>query len=166
MPVQLITNIDTHPLQYQWPSSSISESGLASFEIRELINQYSEESYALFGSKNNVMTEIYELTEECAVENWDGYGAARISDLTLQNTLLFIRLLPDGIALPEIAPEPDGSISLDWMPNRHRTFSLSIGTSNQLAYAWVDGSERGHGVARFNFQMIPKRIMKELENFR
>jgi len=51
MPVQLITNIDTHPLQYQWPSSSISESGLASLGLEELSIQCSEESYALLDQK-------------------------------------------------------------------------------------------------------------------
>jgi len=164
MPVQLTALLSTDSAPTQWPeglSNSMSESGLASYEIKESITQYSEESFALFGSRNNLIAEIYEMSEECAKENWDGYGAVPISITTIWNTESFIRLLPVSISLPEIAPEPDGSISLDWIPGRYRTFSLSIGESNQLAYAWLEGSERGHGVARFDFQVIPGRILKE-----
>ena len=168
MPVQLRIDNQTSPMQNQWLtwiSNSVSESGKESSEISESISLYSEKSFALFGKRNQILAEIYEMTEECSVENWDGYGAAPISESTLWNTILIIRLLPENFMLPEIAPEPDGSISLDWTRGHYQTFSLSIGESSQLAYAWLDGSERGHGVARFDFQMIPERILRELESF-
>ena len=71
----------------------------------------------------------------------------------------FLRTLPDGVSLPEFSIEPDGSISLDWIESRDRLFSLSIGENNRLAYAWLDGTNKGHGVENFDGQQIPKRIL-------
>ena len=70
--------------------------------------------------------------------------------------------------VPEFAPEPDGSVSLDWIQSRTRLFSLSIGTSRRLAYAWLDGSDKGHAVSRFDGKHIPSRIqqgIREIVNY-
>ena len=72
----------------------------------------------------------------------------------------FVRALPRDVALPEFAPEPDGSISLDWESSRSRRFSISIGVNNRLAYAWLDGTDRGHAVAYFDGRAIPLRILE------
>jgi hypothetical protein len=39
-------------------------------------------------------------------------------------------------------------------------FTLSIGTSNRLAFAWIDGSEKGHAVASFDGEKIPQKIIE------
>jgi hypothetical protein len=39
--------------------------------------------------------------------------------------------------------------TLDWMPSRNRTFTLSAGKTDCLPYAWLDGTDRGHAVAKF-----------------
>ena len=65
--------------------------------------------------------------------------------------------------LPEFSPEPDGSISLDWIMSRTRVFSISVSPRDRLAYAWLDGSDRGHGVATFDRSMIPQRILDGID---
>ena len=75
----------------------------------------------------------------------------------------FIRVLPDNLPPPDIAAEPDGDISLDWAVSKHRVFTLSIGTTDRLAYAWLDGSDRGHGVARFDGERVPQKIIEGIE---
>ena len=67
--------------------------------------------------------------------------------------------MPDNLPLPEFAPEPDGAISLDWIQSRNCFLSLSIGAGNRLSYAWLDGTNRGYAVERFDGQSIPKRII-------
>jgi hypothetical protein len=145
--------------------NATTDSGQATHHARTSIVRYAEQSVALFGQKGDLISEIFELAEECSVENWDGYNSAPVSEQAFQMAIDFIRLLPEGFALPEISPEPDGSISLDWMPSRYRTFSLSIGASDQFAYAWRDGVDRGYAVARFNFQTIPERILQGITPF-
>ena len=66
--------------------------------------------------------------------------------------------------MPELAPEPNGSISLDWMLSRHRIFSLSIANTDRLAYAWMDGTDKGHAVARFDGTKIPTRILEGIQS--
>jgi len=71
----------------------------------------------------------------------------------------FLRALPGGVPAPEFSVEPDGSISLDWIESRNCLFSLSIGANNRFAFAWLDGTNRGHGVESFDGETIPKRII-------
>lgn len=110
------------------------------------------------------MSLLRELAEECSEQGWDGYDAAPIDAIALFNAQNFLRALPSGIALPEFAPEPDGSISLDWIQSRYRLFTLSIGSSNRLAYAWLDGTDKGHAVAHFGGTIVPPRVLAGIKS--
>lgn len=123
-----------------------------------------EQSQALFGEKAAAFSDIQSLADECSLPNWDGEDAEPISPLAVQTAMDFIRALPDNIPLPEFAPEPDGSISLDWIVSRNRFFSMSVGTNDRLAYAWLDGTDRGHAVARFDGNSVPIKIIQGIED--
>lgn len=123
-----------------------------------------EDSQALFGAKTDALSELWTLAEECSVEDWDGYGAGAIHPLALKTAEEIIRALPDSFPLPEFAPEPDGSISLDWIQSKNRLFSISAGTTNRLAYAWLDGSDKGHGVSRFDGESVPLRVLQGIQS--
>lgn len=114
------------------------------------------------GTKATAILQLRTLADECAAADWDGNGALPIESAAGRLAADFVRALPDSVPLPEFAVEPDGSLSLDWMQSRHRVFSLSVSTNNQLAYAWVDGADKGHGVARFDGKTIPPRVLKDL----
>lgn len=88
------------------------------------------------------------------------FSAAPIDPAAVGLAQRFVRAMPDGMPLPEFGPEPDGSISLDWIDSRNRMFSLSIGRNNRLAYAWLDGTDKGHGVASFDGYTIPPRVFE------
>lgn len=119
-----------------------------------------EESLALFGEKAVAISQLRTLANECAAENWDGDGAFPIHRIAVILAEEFLRALPDDLPLPEFAPEPDGSISLDWIQSRTRLFSLSVGASQRLSYAWLDGSDKGHAVSRFDREQIPARVLQ------
>jgi hypothetical protein len=53
----------------------------------------------------------YDLYSE---EGWDGESAAAITAETVAATRNFLRRLPPGIPLPDIAPAVDGTIGLEW----------------------------------------------------
>jgi len=122
-----------------------------------------ETSHALFGKKCAAISQLIALADECAGEGWDGTGANAISSVTVFKAAAFLRALPDGIPLPEFTPEPDGSVSLDWIQSRWRLFSLSIGTNDRLAFSWLDGTDKGHGVARFHGDAVPPRILEGIK---
>lgn len=121
-------------------------------------------SQALLGDKNFAISQLWELVEGCARPDWDGAGALPVSERAAAQAEEFIALLPSSLPVPEVAADPDGSISLDWMPSRARLFSLSIGEGDRLPYAWIDGSDKGHGVARFDGERIPPRIIAGIES--
>jgi len=122
-----------------------------------------ERSEALFGSKGAAISQIWALANDHAEPDWDGNGAYPIHRLAVFKATAFIRALPDDLPLPEFAPEPDGSISLDWIVSRNRLFSMSVGTNDRLAYAWLDGADKGHAVARFDGVRVPTRILSGIE---
>jgi hypothetical protein len=118
-----------------------------------------------FGRKADAISQIWALANDCASLDWNGEGALPIAQVAVFEAAAFIRALPDGIPLPEFAPEPDGSISLDWIWSRDRVFSVSVGPSDRMAYAWLDGTERGHAVASFDGERVPDRILEGIKGF-
>lgn len=54
--------------------------------------------------------ENYSLLEE----DWDGYGADPISRYVVDDVVIFLRSMPDDIALPTAAPSADQEILLSW----------------------------------------------------
>jgi hypothetical protein len=96
---------------------------------------------------------------ESLADEYNTDGKITVQPCVVLTAESFLRVLPEGVSLPEFSVEPDGSISLDWIESRHRLFSLSVGQNNRFAYAWLDGTNKGHGVEDFDGQQIPKRIM-------
>ena len=131
----------------------------AAIEVLELI----ERSQALFGRKADALSQLASLATECAAPGWDGETAAPIDPVAVLWVERFVRALPDGMPLPEFGPEPDGSISLDWIASRTRLFSLSVGRSGRLAFAWLDGTDTGHGVAGFDGRNVPQRVLEGIK---
>ena len=142
-----------------WQQSAVScEAEAVARDMCEVDNTF-ESSQALFGNKTEVISELWATASECSEENWDGNGAAAIELWAVRKAERFIRVLPEGVPMPEVTPEPDGSIGLDWSESRSRVFSVSFGPGLRLAYAWLDGTDRGHAVARFDGEAIPRRIL-------
>jgi hypothetical protein len=121
-----------------------------------------ERSVALFGKKAESLNMLRRLAEECAQADWDGYGAAPVNPVAVKRADDFIRSLPDQHPVPEVSVEPDGCISLDWIPNRTQTFTVSIGETDRIPFAWVDGTNRGHAVARSFDGDVPRHVLNGL----
>lgn len=143
--------------------SAISSEAQAVQKAATAVVELAQRSQALFGAKALAIAQIWALADECCELGWDGSDASPLDHLAVTSAEDFIRALPDGVPLPEFSPEPDGSISLDWIQSRHRLFSVSVGATNRLAYAWLDGADRGHAVARFDGETVPPRILEGIE---
>lgn len=143
-------------------SSALSrEAHIVSEAATEFV-KLAERSEALSGDKNAVFSDLAELGTDYADRGWDGGNAAPIDPVTMFFVRRFIHALPDDIPMPELAPEPDGSVSLDWSKSRSRLFSLSIGPSNRLAFAWLDGGDKGYATAQFSGADIPSLVLDQI----
>ena len=145
---------------YLRADSAVSSEAQDAREVACTVVESAEQSQVLFGEKAGALSQLWAIATECRDADWDGSGATAINTMAVQNTEDFIRALPSDIPIPEFAPEPDGSISLDWIESRTRMFSLSVGATLRLAFAWLDGTDRGHGVARFDRESVPSRVLE------
>src|ERR1043166_4105300 len=76
--------------------------------------------------------------EELNLPNWDGYGAEPITPETLKYARRILRVMPDTLGPPDIAPAGDGSIALEWVPETgplNKLF-LDIGPGEQWRAYW------------------------------
>jgi hypothetical protein len=143
--------------------SAISPEAREVYEAASRVVESAERSQVLFGKKAAALSQLVALASECSQRGWDGKDAMAIDPVAVSLVRRFVRALPDGLPLPEFSPEPDGSISLDWIRSRNQLFSMSIGHNNRLAYAWLDGADKGHGVARFDGQNVPPRVLEGIK---
>ena len=109
------------------------------------------------------LTDLREIAAECAEDDWDDYGAIAVNEAVVLRAEALIRALPESIPAPRISAEPDGQISFDWLPSRTRTFTLSVNSGNRLAYAWIDGANRGNAAEVFERGVLPSRLLNELQ---
>jgi len=129
-----------------------------------IILSATDASEVLNGPKSDAIAKLMAIANTCVQADWDGYGAEPLNEMAVQNAEAFVRAIPDGMPMPEFAPDPDGSISLDWIAGRYRSFSLSVGSDSRLAYAWLDGTDKGHAVAKFDGVTIPPIIRSGVES--
>jgi hypothetical protein len=144
------------------PSSAVSREAATVRRKASSVMESVEKSFALFGLKAQALSELNFLASECRTSDWDGYGAEPVDGNALRMARDIIRSMPDDLPLPTFSIEPDGCVSLDWMPSRTCTFTLSAGKTDRMPYAWIDGTDRGHAVAKFVNGLIPPRILEEI----
>lgn len=143
-----------------WPvSTAVSAESHAVGDALAPVQRARERSQSLFGGKSEAISSIWVLVNECAEPGWDGEGAEPIDQRAAFAATGLVRLLPDDLPPPDATVDPDGAVSLDWACSRHRAFSVSVGSGRRLAFAWIDGTDRGHGVAEFDGERVPKRIL-------
>lgn len=142
------------------PASALSDEAGQVRECAEYMIGRVESSAALFGGRMATIAALHDLTKSHAETGWDGGSASPVSLAAISLAVDFVRSMPDDYEMPQVGVEPDGAVSLDWLPSRHRMLSISFtGNSDRLAYAWLDGTDRGSAVARFDRQSVPLRLL-------
>ena len=83
---------------------------------------------------------LEEIASECSTKNWDGSREKPISSQTLSYANLLVKSLPADAPIPDIDPEPDGNINLEWRRSKDYIFSydeetkIVSGKNNQGSY--------------------------------
>lgn len=126
------------------------------------IEEVAQSSQFLFGAKAAALAALQATALDAACDDWDGAGAVGIKPLAVHRATRFVRALPVWLPLPVFAADPDGSLALDWIESPHRMLSLSIDDSDRLAYAWLDGTDKGRGVLRFDGHAVPSRLLDDI----
>lgn len=106
--------------------------------------------------------ELGRLARECAEVGWDGFTGKAIPNVVLVRAARFLCALPPWMAAPDIVPEADGNVAIEWYFAPHRSFSVSIGEQGALHYAGLFGGEEEiHGLAPF-LDEVPQSVVQLL----
>lgn len=134
------------------PSSSSPGSSDASATILRLLEATKSAARAPAGTlQSQAYVNLARVARECAQENWDGYGAKAISQAACDRVRAFLDDLPIWMPAPDIVPEADGELAIEWDLAPNRIFSVSIGESGPLHFAGLFGHEKErHGVEAFD----------------
>ncbi len=115
-------------------------------------------SYTFGQQAKGSINELYRLFQECREANWDGYGAAPVTERAFLTAYDFLEALPLGTPAPSIGAEPDGHITLEWYRSPRRTLSISVSPESELHYAALIGVGKAYGSEPF-FGEVPKEIV-------
>ena len=108
------------------------------------------------------ISELGRLENECSEPGWDGFNGRPIAALTVVRARTFLCALPSWMTAPDVVPESDGNIAIEWYFGPHRSFSVSLGSDGPVHYAGLFGGEEEiHGAAPFLGQ-IPQSIVQLL----
>jgi hypothetical protein len=70
---------------------------------------------------------------------------------TVRAALTFARLLPQSLPAPEVAADPDGEVSFDWLGQEGKIFSVSVGRDGRISYAGRFGDRsKIHGIEQLS----------------
>lgn len=98
---------------------------------------------------------LFEIVGNCSDPGWDGYEALPIVIDVYFKIISLICNFPEGLAAPDLVPENDGAITLEWHKNNKQEVSISINPNDKAYYAFVDGSEKKHGSCVLQESMPP-----------
>lgn len=145
---------------YAQPTSAVSQEAQIIRVAAHKILSSTAEPQSLFRSRDDTFSELAEAIDDLIVDA----DQAAVDRLTFEHAKQFLFALPDDLSSPDVGVDPDGAISLAWFASRTRIFSVSIDDSDRVAFAWLDGSDKGHGVERFRPPMLPQRIAMMLRS--
>ena len=100
--------------------------------------------------KSSPESEIQRVRDKCSQPNWDGCGAAPVSDGSVEKALVLIRTLSMDTLPTGYGADPDGCIALEWHHSTASTLSVSVSSGGTLHWAAIIGPVKWHGMSLFD----------------
>lgn len=110
-------------------------------DINEYIKQINIVTHIDRFPKNEIIKEI--LSYKALNNNWDGYGAMPTEIESATNAILLIDLIGESIftLVNEFYPNPNGTISFEWVNNSNEIFSLEVGNESMSYFIKLASQE-------------------------
>jgi len=113
--------------------------------------------------REEALQSLKEVFEECSEEGWDGYDALPITKYAYIEAKRLIESLPvTAFTMPEVAPEPNGEIGIEWYRENRLVFVVSVSGKNEIVYAGLFGANKTHGTEYFG-DSLPSIILENLK---
>jgi hypothetical protein len=111
----------------------------------------------------DAIDQLGEVYTDCYEPDWDGYGAAPIGYDTYLKALAFLEALPSHIPYPDIVPEPDGDLAMEWRGNHEQKLSVSLNAEGRLALLYMP--DRLRTTLLWTKPELPKPLLALVELF-
>jgi len=128
--------------------------------LQKFFDDISETSVTL-GILRRKAKSLMEISKECSLNNWDGYGALAVNQATVFQAHRFLRALPTVVPAPDIMAEPSGEVAFEWYLGPRWVLAISIDNRGELTYAGLFGSNEVHGTEYFEDE-LPEAIETNL----
>jgi hypothetical protein len=105
-----------------------------------------------------LVAEIDQIMVEAARDTGEGFASVDLE--TASAAMQFAYSLPWSVPTPEVAPDPDGDISFDWLGLCGKMFSVSVSKTGRIAYAGRFGDKsKIHGIDQLSTS-CPQEIIR------
>jgi hypothetical protein len=101
------------------------------------------------------------LPDDVTHANWDGEGADPVPKAAFEEARIFLRKFPSFTPLPDVNPEPDGHLGLEWYRDNRHQFVVSFNGTGILSYAGLIGQESVYS-RRYIEEEIPEEILTNI----
>lgn len=123
---------------------SVSEDAAALSILLTSAQDYSP-TISLGEPRRDALLALYRAYEEAQNDDWDGEGAHPVGLSTYRIALTLLRALPSALPLPDIYPDRDGDISMEWYAGPRQVFAVAVSGDATLHYAGLFGESVSKG---------------------
>jgi hypothetical protein len=149
-----------HPSRELLPSSSASTND----EVARILRREAERLSLpiTWQKKMEAVDTVIDTFRRNRESDWDGYGALPISEAACAEAILFLKKLPSTIPPPDVIPNPDGDVSLEWYIDQRQLFVATFSGTGIISFAGVFGKgSKVHGTEIFT-ESIPSSLIENL----
>lgn len=100
---------------------------------------------SIVAEREALKTEVYGLLKTAGTYNWDGDGALAVTPEIVSVAQKFVDKLPSHLGEPDVSATPQGEVDFDWVINSDVMLTVSIGASNEIAFAGLFHGARLNG---------------------
>lgn len=115
--------------------------------------------------KDSYKRRIAELLNQAGEEDWDGEGAAALSNDTITKACALVDLFPSYASGAEISASPHGEIDFDWHLDNGAMLTISVGPEGDIAFAWLYGESVLNGKEPWTGQ-LPQFVLCSFERLK
>jgi hypothetical protein len=93
--------------------------------------------------------------------NWNGEDADPIPDAAIQEARAFLYSFPPTLPLPDVIPEPDGYLGLEWYRHKRLLYVVSFNGQGVLSCSGLIGQLKVYGTYYMD-DTIPSEVLNDI----
>lgn len=150
----LHTQSSREPLSDSSSSSTGDVAGLLAKENQRLAQSVT------WQRRSQAIDQVIDAYRSCSRQDWDGRGAVPLSRTACIEAIRFLQNVSIFYPIPEIVPNSDGDISLEWYRRPHYLFAVTFAGIGKIYFAGLFGKgNRQHGSEIFG-DSVPASVFE------